>query len=206
VLFESNNHIPRLTAEYVKLDSQWDYYFTGARSQYIWELALNSRLYDKKLLSRCKKEKGSDLMNWELEKFCKDRSDVQLSTPPTEQWILLHPSAALEYTSADDGGNSSTRAVAIVEIIGYNKFAHKDGMPLKWPIGISVISTISLDNNGDRFGYGAMLHLKNNFSIGVARRKFGGKKETTWLLSADLGKLITKATAEAQEKFKFLDR
>ena len=202
---ENPNTIPDLTEAYVKLDKQWDYYFGNARSQYIWELKFNSWRYDKQLIQRCKDEKNSALEGWELQKFCKDRKDVKLSQPPIGQWILLHPTAALEYVGSDEAGNSSTGAVAIVEIFGYNRFASKNGSPKKWPVGGSLITTVSLDNNGDRFGYGAMLHLRNNLSIGVARRDFAGESEWTWILSADLGKLLTKTTEEAKEKLQFLD-
>lgn len=197
LLFESNSHIPELATEYHKLDKQWDYYFGKARSQYIWEFTLNAYLYHHHLMSDCTK-------TGKAEDACTRSLDTALHAPPNGQWIVMHPSAAIEYTPHDDSGGTANHSVAIVELLGYNKFGGAGKFPLDWPIGGSIISTVSLDSNGSRFGWGAMLHVRNNLSVAVARRKFAGKTETTWLLSVDLMKLFLEKKADAQDKFKFL--
>jgi hypothetical protein len=209
VLKDSNVNIQDLTAAYKNLDKSWDYYFSEARSQYFWELGFNDRRFNIDLRNQCKKnlDPATSLSSSELQEYCDKRWDVYLSTPPTGQVIFLHPNASVEYVDSDDSGQSATRAVAIVELIGYNKFARmKNGRwePMDWPIGGSIISTISLDGNGSQFGYGAMLHVKNNLSFGVARRKFSGAYETTWLMSVDLGALFLDVAADAKQKFRTL--
>ena len=205
VLFESNAHIPELTDRYRELDAQWDYYFGEARSQYIWELALNGYLYERSLVAECRDDADTELEGRALREYCRDRKDVRLSPPPRGQWILLHPGAALEYVADGTGGESATSAVAIVEVIGYNRFADSDGDPLLVPIGGSLITTISLDSRGDRIGYGGMVHLWNTVSLGVARREFGDRAEATFLLSTDLARLFLKVPEDLRRRVKFLD-
>ena len=73
------------------LDKRWEDYFNKTPTQFPWELALNSALYQKH------EKRG-------------------YNEPPRSQWILLHPALAYEYTDkAKDRFNS---ALAL-EAVGY---------------------------------------------------------------------------------------
>jgi hypothetical protein len=167
------------------LDSQWDDYFEKGRSQYIWELAFNSWRYSKSL-------EGDNLQ-----------------PPPAGQWILLHPTAAVEYVESDENGDSQYNAVAIIEVLGYNRLRWgSDGLLSKFPLGVSAITTISLSDKGDRFGYGGMIHINNKFSLGAAKRDSGSGsgsgKETVWFLSVDLGELFRNNDESVKKTFRRL--
>lgn len=164
----------------VKLDKDWNHYFFETRSQYIWELAVNSARYH-------------------------DKQDV-FGEPPTDQIILLHPGVTFEYLGGGARHEEAYQAVVMAEVIGYNKFTWKErspGVPSRLPpLGASIVATLAKENTGDRIGYGLMIHVYNTLSIGATRRDTGAGTETTWLLSADLMKLILNPSAEAVAKFR----
>lgn len=160
------------------LDQQWDQYFEKGRSQYIWELGLNSWLYRKTLARNA------------------------LAGPPDGQWILLHPGAAVEYAHGATT-QSDLHAVAIVELVGYNRLWHQGSLLRDLPLGVSAITTVSLDGSGKRIGWGGMVHVRNRFSLGVARRDVGNGMETTWLMSTDLGALFLNANQRVRDQFRF---
>lgn len=160
------------------LDDQWDYYFGQARSQYFWESMANNAIYD---------PPGN-----------------RLAGPPDAQLILFHPTVAMEYVGSGPQNESAYDAVGIVELIGYNQWSYKAGSFLKrWPLGISAVATYTPETTGDRVGYGAVIHIKQNLSIGATRRDTGDGTETTWLLSVDFMKLFLEKSAEEKEAFRF---
>lgn len=176
--------LPEVYKEVAALDDQWDDYFKNGRSQYVWELLINSWRYERQLCKGGSREKCGSI----------------LAPPPTGQLIVLHPSAALEYVrNAEDDYN----AVAIIELIGYNRWSKSNSGLGKFAIGASLIATVSLDGQGDRLGWGAMVHVNNKYSFGAARRHLGMGTETVWLISVDLGKLITNVDAQAKNAFRF---
>lgn len=203
VLIESDQHIPALSKAYDKLNEQWNYYFGKARSQYPWELWINSLRYDNKLVNKCKQEKESTLTGNDLWEFCRKHKDIRLSAPPNDQLILLHPTAAMEI-GPNDPGDVATNTIGIVEILGYFRFGSPKKFPTKWPVGGSIISTVALDSNGERYGWGALLHLKESLSIGVAKG-FVGNSDIRFLITVDIGKFWLRKKTEVQNKFKFLD-
>lgn len=75
--------------------SEWEQYFTKARSQTPWELALNSVWYKDEITSPA------------------------FVLPPQYQVIMLHPNILLEYIGAADEGNQLKEALA-VEWVGIN--------------------------------------------------------------------------------------
>jgi len=162
------------------LDAQWDRYFFKTRSQYVWELALNS---------------------WRF----KDKPN-EFAKPPVDQVIFLHPEAAFEYVGGGARNQRSYDAIVMAEIIGYNRFTwapKKDGSSSALPpLGLAIVTTYSPYNTGDRFGFGLMLHVYNTLSIGATRRNTGSGKQTTYLLSADLMRLILNPSREAMARFR----
>ena len=172
----SKRRLIPLYKEVSVLDEKWRVYFEEGRSQYIWELAFNGWLYRKSI------------------------TGAELAPPPAYQWILLHPGAAVEYINEE---GMVFNAVALVELIGYNRLWHPDSIMRGFPLGVSGIMTVSLGDAGDRLGWGAMIHFRNKLSIGAARRSIGNGEETTWLLSVDLGKLFLQVDEQVIEKFRF---
>ena len=161
----------------VDLDREWDYYFEEARSQYLWELAINARRYD--------------------------APDDKFAPPPEDQIIFLHPTVAMEYVGGGAQNERSYEVAAVIELIGYNRFKWGEDSKMKWPLGIAVVATVTPYNTGDRVGYGMMFHVNNKWSLGVIRRDTGAGDDTTWLITADLMKLILKKSEEVKKKFRF---
>lgn len=170
--YEARPRVAGFAASLALRKAQWDYYFDEARSQYWWELAVNSRRYK--------------------------ASDGELAEPPGGQLILGHPSVAFEYVGGGARNESAYDGVVVVEVAGYNKFGWRNSQPLKRPLGGSLVVTYTPDNTGDRAGIGVMLHVNNNWSIGATRRDTGAGSETTWLLSADLMKRLLRKSPETR--------
>ena len=163
------------------LDGEWTYYFEEARSQYPWELALNDRRYD--------------------------GAPNQLERPPKGQLIFIHPTVALEYVGGGTENEAAYNTVPIVELLGYNVLRlRRNGPPLKRPIGFSTIASYTPATTGDNVGYGVMVHIGNDFSVGFTQRDTGLQQERTWLVSVDLGKLFLQKSQETKERFRELEQ
>jgi hypothetical protein len=162
----------------IALDKEWNHYFFETRSQYIWELAVNS---------------------WRF----KDKQD-QFARPPKDQIILAHPGVAFEYVGGGAQNERAYEATVLAELIGYNRIRWDDeGKSKLPPLGVSLVATYTPDNTGDHTGYGIMFHAYHTLSLGVTRRDTGAGDETTYLLSMDLMRLVLNPTPEAIEKFRF---
>ncbi|MDX2422462.1 MAG: hypothetical protein QNK43_07290 [Amphritea sp.] len=165
--------------ELVSLDAEWDYFFNDARSQFWWEFIANNALYDP--------------------------AGDSLARPPAGQLILLHPNAAMEYVGSNATVEKAYNLVGIIDVIGYNRLRWREDDPYsKWPLGASLVATYVPATPGDDFGYGLMVHVKNEFSFGATRRDTGAGTETTWLFSVDLTKLFLEKSAEAKKHFRSL--
>lgn len=174
---EIRRRLEEIHGELLRMDGEWDYYFSEARSQYWWEFLANNAIYNP--------------------------APDELSRPPAGQLILFHPSAALERIDDNEMTGGSNNLVGVIELIGYNRLRwREDGRMSRWPLGLSVVAAWAPETVGDNFGYGLMLHAKNDYSIGIIRRDTGAGRETTWLLSVDLGKLFLEKSEEAREKFR----
>lgn len=166
--------------ELVKLDDEWSYYFDKARSQYWWEFLANNTLYKPE--------------------------DDKLARPPAGQLILAHPNVAMEYVGSNGEVDSALNLIGIIEIIGYNRLRwNQEGPMSKWPLGISFTATYVPVNPGSNFGYGLMIHIKNNLSFGATQRDTGDGNEITWVLSVDLSKLFLTKSQEARDIFRGFD-
>jgi hypothetical protein len=174
------DRLVRVRKRLAELDAAWDNYFFNTRSQYIWELGINSARF-----------KGKD---------------DEFAEPPVDQLIVAHPGISFEYVGGGAQNDEAYEAILMAELVGYNRFAwpeRKDGKPSRLPpLGISLVGTYSPDNDGEHYGYGVMIHVKNVYSFGVARRDTGAGDETVYLLSADLMKLILKPSAMSMDTFR----
>lgn len=173
----------RLETKYADLkilDDQWTYYWKHGRSQYPWELIVNKVRFDRA-----------------------HPDPNQFAGPPSDQIILMHFDAAIEYAKPRNEDGTEFNAVALVEVIGYNRLSYAADGKAGRSYGASIIATVSPESGGNRFGWGVMLHATDKLSIGVARRDLGrGDDETVWLMSADLAKLFNLTSQEAQKKFR----
>ena len=173
---ETRKRLSDIHDQLVKLDDEWSYYFNDARSQFSWEFIANNAIYNP--------------------------PDDKFSAPPDGQLILLHPRAAVEYVSGNATVDSSYNLTGIVELIGYNRLRwRKDGPYSNWPLGISAVASWVPSTPGDDWGYGLMIHIKNDYSIGVTQRNTGAGDETTWIFSVDLNKLFLDKSEEAKKMF-----
>lgn len=163
------------------IDAQWVYYFEHGRPQYVWELAINSALY--------RPAQGTE----------------RFSPPPAGQWIVLHPTAAVEYAPRQGDRGRQFNAVALVEVIGYNRLRYASDDRRAGTFGASLIATISPESAGRRVGWGALVHLGEHVSIGAARRDLGRGTATTWLVSVDLARWLGAPEAQARTAFRRRD-
>jgi hypothetical protein len=176
-LLRSETKVLRDTlAENLKREKSWNDYFDRARSQYIWELALNSwRLGDTR------------------QKV--DGVSVGFRDVPTSQIILLHPYVAMEYAKSEPDGNKFNGTV-LIDLVGYNRWGWKPDGSMGFAIGGSLILAASDHIVTDNIALGAMLHVNHQWSIGLV---FGGDDPTV-VVSGDVAQLWTKVSALRKTK------
>lgn len=145
-----------------RLNLRWTAYNSGGRGLFPWELWANGELYRRKTNGRGFVE------------------------PPNKQIAILHPSIAFAYEDTADG---ELDEALILELLGWYRWSWggKSGAAIKRPFGASIIA--SWDGSSD-VGYGVMIHMPKNWSIGVTRRSVAGNDETSVLVSMDLGKFL----------------
>lgn len=131
------------------LDRQWNAYFTQARPQMPWELAINARSYDR---SKAKK-------------YCPEHGGF--SQPPEHQWIVMHPDIALEYLDDNPDGNRLAPALTL-EVVGYYRWRW-NGPAMEWPLGASLVASLSDRVDSDPLGIGVMVHWSQRWSMGVVQ-------------------------------------
>ena len=92
----------------------------------------------------------------------------------------------MEYQDAGDG---DLEEALVLELVGFYRWrwGGDDEATMKKPFGASLIATWTGPSD---LGYGVMIHLPKNWSLGVTRREIAGIDETTYLLSVDLGKFL----------------
>jgi len=155
-------------------DARWRSYFADARSQYPWELYVNSRRYE----ARVRREQG-------------------LSGPPDWQWIVMHPDIGMQYVRSAAAGDRFTPAL-ILELIGYNwwSWGADDRPQNAW--GVSLVRTYADTASISSSAWGVSIHRNNKYSLTLTRH--GGK--TGMLLSVDLAGAVTSASQSWREQFR----
>lgn len=149
---------------------KWKEYWSNARSQYPWELLLNGR-------------RMPDTRE-EIDGVKQGFRDV-----PTDQMILLHPDVALEYVEDAAEGSRFEEAV-VVDLIGYNRWWWNSDGSMGFAVGASLIAAVSDRAGSDDFGWGAMVHVNNRWSLGITDHD----GDLGILVSADLADLWTKVS------------
>lgn len=158
------------------LDQRWRAYLLGGRSLLPWELLVNSEIHRRKLAD--------------------ERGFIE---PPRRQLLFLHPEAAYEYREWAENG---LEGVLVLEAVGFYRWRWGEGGSMKRPWGGSLILSWD-DSEDDSLGYGLMVHLPRNWSLGVVARRNQGDDELAVVLAADLPKLFTK-TAKLRDRLRGL--
>jgi hypothetical protein len=155
-------------------DARWRSYFADARSQYPWELWINSWRYETRV-----------------------RKDLGVSGPPDWQWIVLHPDIAMQYVSSAAAGDRFKPAL-LLEVIGYNWWQWgADNKPRNaW--GVSLVRTYADTTSIPSSAWGVTVHRNSKYSLTVTRQD--GK--TGMLLSVDLAGAVTQASQAWSDQFR----
>ena len=157
---------------------KWGHYFDTVRSQYVWELKINSWLM-------------RDTRPQNAAGVSQGFRDV-----PSNQWMVLHPSVSFEFNKGAADGQKLEPAV-VIDVIGYNVWKWRDDGGMGRAVGGSLIATIGDKASGHYVGWGGMLHINHTYSAGYTIRR-GGEK--AFLLTADVAKLWTKVPQPVRER------
>jgi hypothetical protein len=92
-----------------------------------------------------------------------DASVRQFSTPPTVQWIVLHPNIVAENVAASAGGEKVKEAL-MIELAGANWWKQE-----QWylPTGGSITGVYADRADVSESGYGVALHFRSVYSIAL---------------------------------------
>ena len=155
-------------------DARWRSYFADARSQYPWELFINSRVY----ASGPRGERG-------------------VGGPPESQLIVLHPDIAMQYVRSADSGDRFKPAL-LLEVVGYNRWSWgTDNKPQNaW--GASVVRTYADTSSVKSSGWGLAIHRNGKYTLTIA--SLGGKAAV--LFSIDLAGAVTGASEAWRDEFR----
>lgn len=149
------------------LSQEWDRYLNETRSQTPLELLVNTAVFRRS-----------------------ETSTSGFRSPPTVQWIVLHPNLVVENVSDAIDGEDTIEAL-MIELAGINFWRTE-----KWyvPSGGSIVSVYSDRPGVDDAGYGIALHFRSVYSLGFTSHD----GDDGWFVSFDLLKLL-------QDKQKVLD-
>ena len=109
-----------------------------------------------------------------------------LVPPPSDQIIFMHPSVGFRYSR--QAANSFDQAL-VLEIAGYYRWRWEGG-DMKGLIGGSLIAARTNEPNAEKTGYGVMVHLPKNISVGVTRQPIASGHTTAVIVSLDVAKLF----------------
>ena len=158
----------------VARDARWRSYFADARSQYPWELFINSWRYEETV-----------------------RAKEGISGPPAWQWIVLHPDVGLQYVSSAAAGDRFKPAL-VLELIGYNRWTWGgDNRPYNAG-GASLVRTYADTASVPSGGWGIAIHRNSKYTLTVNRLE--GK--TGVLFSIDLVGAVTRPSEAWSDRFR----
>jgi hypothetical protein len=141
-------------AELVVRNARWKAYREGGRHQYLWEVWLNGKVMD------CPQD---DL-----------GIPVGFCPVPTQQWLLLHPEAALVFNHKA-GQSSELQPTLTVELLGYHRWSWADGASaqMRKRFGVSLLAAYSKHDGRNRWGFGPKVVLGDGYHLGVTRAPGG---------------------------------
>ena len=158
----------------VARDARWRSYFADARSQYPWELFVNS---------------------WRYEETVRNREGI--SGPPAWQWIVLHPDVGLQYVDSAAAGDRFKPAL-VLELIGYNRWTWGGDNRPRNAWGASLVRTYADTASVPSGGWGIAIHRHSKYTLTLNRLE--GK--TGVLFSIDLVGAVTRPSEEWSDRFR----
>ena len=147
------------------LRKRYDAYFDASRFQWPWELYIN----------------GLPSARGDTPLLCEGFRDV-----PTRQWIVMHPTLGVRYS-----GNAEQKvdAAIIIELIGLRRWQWS-GAEAVSTRGASLILSYSDQSDAKDTGWGLMVHLNDDVSIGLVRHKSDTNNKVSVVLGYEFGKLV----------------
>lgn len=157
------------------LRKRYESYFDASRFQWPWELYIN----------------GQPWARGETPLACEGFRDV-----PTRQWIILHPTLAMRYS---DNASQNLGAAIVVEVFGIRRWQWSGAEAVN-ARGGSLILSYSEQTDAKSVGWGAMVHLKDDVSVGLVSHKSDANNKVSLLLSYEFGQLVGQDKAAACRK------
>jgi hypothetical protein len=155
---------------------QWGEYFDTARSQYPWELFINSKaMGDSREVIEGVKQGYRNV--------------------PSQQFIVLHPTMSFEYDRNQPKGQQMN-VVAVVDVFGINRWSWNTDGSMGTAIGATAIASIGDKASGSNVAWGAMVHVNHKYSVGFTVRG----DDRALLVSADVPKLWAKVPQSVRER------
>lgn len=159
----SNATAAPLARALTALDGQWDRFLEQSKAQTPWEVAYNG---------------------WRFQREHKDARGFV--PPPDRQYIVLHPSIAIDYTNGATDGEQMQEAI-VIDIAGVNWWGPK----ARWLSGFALHTAYSDRAEVDDWGYGISLFFRSNYTVGVTWRD----DDVGLFVSVDLLKPLNDASA-----------
>jgi hypothetical protein len=149
-------------------DKEWDSYMNQVSVQYPWELGVNGYIF---------------------QQVTPKEARSRFPRAPTSKLVVVHPSPGFERVEAPTGGHS-TQAAVLIELVGYEKWAWKEGTASnRW--GASLVTSFVDARGSQSVGYGVLLKTPfKNASVGVIYRNGDRGRQINLTINVDLAKLI----------------
>jgi len=157
------------------LRQRYDAYFDESRFQWPWELYLN----------------GLPRFKGKTPLLCEGFEDV-----PAHQWIVMHPSLAIRHSG---NAEQKTDAAVIIELIGMRRWRW-DGAEAVDARGASLILSYTEQRDAKDLGWGVLVHLNEDVSVGLVRHKSDRDNKVSLVLSYEFGKLVGQDRRAACDK------
>jgi len=157
------------------LRKRYESYFDASRFQWPWELYVN----------------GQPWARGDTPLLCEGFRDA-----PARQWIFMHPTLAIRYS---DNASQNLGAAVVVELFGLRRWQWKEAEAVN-ARGASLIVSYSDQTDAKSVGWGAMVHLKDDVSLGMVRHKSDANNKVSLLLSYEFGQLWGQDKAAACKK------
>ena len=86
---------------------------------------------------------------------------------PNSHWIVLHPTLGIRYNS---DATDKYAAAIIIELIGLRRWQWSEGNAVN-ARGASLILSYSDQGESKKYGWGGMVHVNDDVSVGLVRHK-----------------------------------
>jgi hypothetical protein len=157
------------------LRKRYESYFDATRFQWPWELYVN----------------GQPWARGDTPLLCEGFRDV-----PTRQWIIMHPTLAIRYS---DNASQNLGAAVVIELFGIRRWQWSEAEALN-ARGASLILSYSDQSDAKSVGWGAMVHLKDDVSLGLVRHSSDASNKISLVLGYEFGQLVGQDKAAACKK------